>query len=70
MPTAQDLFMALVEEHKQRTAHDIFRRDRFKPTWMGCNVCLYLDKMKREYENEEANYFKSLEEKGKEDVSQ
>jgi hypothetical protein len=60
--------MALVEEHRQRTSHDVFRQNRFKPPWIRCNVCLYLDKMKREFENEEANYYKSQEEKGKEEV--
>lgn len=58
MGIENDLFLALYYEHQQRTGHDIFKR---RLTYLSCNVCLYLDKIKREYEAAERKYYEERE---------
>ena len=49
-----DLFFAVYYEHKGRTGHDVFRNTSL---YINCDVCLYLDKIKKEHEKEEREYF-------------
>ena len=50
--------MAIYEEHKQRTRHDLFTARPY--SICNCNVCLYLDAYKREMDKEEqAAYLES-----------
>jgi hypothetical protein len=52
-----NLFMAIYEEHKQRTGHDIFKQRSFSN--LHCNVCLYLNAEKRKAEEEEREYYEN-----------
>ena len=52
-----DLFMAVYEEHKQRTRHDVFTAGSLSTTKLNCNVCLYLDSIKRKREKAEREYY-------------
>ena len=54
-----NLFMAIYHEHKDRTHHDIYSAGRFSTLTHKCDVCLYLDSLKREYEEEERKYHES-----------
>lgn len=54
-----NLFLALVEEHKQRTGHDPLETDSL--LYLRCNVCLYLGAEKRDLDKAEADYYKEQE---------
>lgn len=46
-----NLMLAIFEEHKQRTSHNVFEN---RYCWIyNCNVCMYLDACKREMDKEE-----------------
>ena len=49
-----NLLMAIFEEHKQRTSHNVFEGSLHLR--INCNVCLYLDACKRELDKEEEAY--------------
>ena len=51
-----NIFMALCEEHKQRTGHDVYHTNRLTPSWMLCTVCLYLDAERRRIDDAELEY--------------
>jgi hypothetical protein len=58
---SQNVFMACYYEHKDRTGHDIYNQRAGRvPTYMNCNVCLYLDSEKRRYEELEAKHYAEL----------
>lgn len=46
-----NLFMAIYEEHKARTGHDIYTQDSVKSAF--CNVCMWLNSEKVEMEKAE-----------------
>ena len=56
-----DLFMAIYHEHMARTRHDVYKQGPLSTIPITCNVCLYLNKLKRDFERVEANYYESLE---------
>ena len=60
----QNLFMALYEEHKQRTGHDVYNYNKFRPPWLHCNVCLNLDNLKKSQEKAEAEHYEELRQEG------
>jgi len=55
-----NLFLALYEEHKSRTGHDIYRIHNLSNFWNYCNVCLYLHAEKRNFERLEEEHFQRL----------
>lgn len=61
-----NLFMAVYYEHKARTGHDIFKRNSF--SFIGCNVCLYLDAEKRKYEKAKKEYYEEMEKSVKKNI--
>lgn len=55
MSIENDLFFAVYQEHKARTRHDVYTKSEL---YLSCDVCLYLDKIKRHYEESEREYYK------------
>ena len=51
------LFLAVAEEHKQRTRHDVFRRGPLDTTHITCDVCSLLTAEARRYEKAELQYY-------------
>lgn len=49
VPINFSLAMALIEEHKARTKHDVWKLDR----WNFCEVCLWLMNVKKELDKQE-----------------
>lgn len=63
---SQNLMLALAEEHKQRTGHDIWREGPLDTTHMTCGVCLYLYTERRAMEDAERKYWEEQEKEAKE----
>jgi len=54
-----NLLLAIYEEHKQRTRHDVFNQREFGTLHITCDVCLYLKCEKDEMDKKEAEYYES-----------
>jgi hypothetical protein len=52
-----DLFMAIYHEHMARTRHDVFKMGPLSTIPITCDVCLYLSKIKRDFEKAEQKYY-------------
>ena len=55
--TEMDLFLAVLNEHKHRTAHDVYIDEM---TFFNCNTCLYLRSLKRRQEASEAKFHEEM----------
>ena len=49
-----NVFLAIYNEHKQRTRHDVYAQGRWSTLAIACDVCLYLDAEKQQLEKAEA----------------
>lgn len=60
-----NVFLAIYEEHKQRTRHDIYAQRALSTLEITCSVCLHLGAEKRQLEKEEREYYEKLEQEQK-----
>jgi hypothetical protein len=49
-----DLLMAVFHEHEQRTGHDVTKEPVLGTLKITCDVCLYLDKLMKQAQEEMA----------------
>lgn len=54
-----NIFLAIYEEHKQRTTHDVYAVKELNILETCCNVCLHLGAEKRRLEKEEREYYEN-----------
>lgn len=54
-----NVFMAIYEEHKARTRHDVYTQGQYSTLATTCNVCLWLDSEKRDLEKAEREYYEN-----------
>jgi hypothetical protein len=53
------LFLALAEEHRHRTGHDIFKMDLFDTRRICCNVCMHLSAVNRAMNKAEEDHYRA-----------
>ena len=58
---SHSLFLAILEEHKARTRHDIYNMSAFSTIHVTCPVCLHLMCYKRVMDEAERRYYEDLE---------
>lgn len=54
-----NVFMAIYEEHKARTHHDVYAQRPLSTLATSCRVCLWLDAEKRDLEKAEREYYEN-----------